>query len=270
MKAVGAAFLAIGLAVTPEIARAGESAAPFAGAYVGVNAGGAFGSSHHKTDPGCPPAAANAVFCGAAPDASAVNGTAVGGSGSGDFSSTGFTGGIQAGYNKRKDDIVFGVEADFGLMDLGKSESAAGTFPFAFLGTSYALEQTMSTDWLATLRGRLGRAVMPKLLLYVTGGVAFTDFKFTSRYSDNAVDITFPGGTGYGSESGIRAGWTLGAGGEWQLDDLWSVKAEYLYTDFGSMSFDVPTSNTPAFTQTMRVEADLRTHILRVGLNYRF
>jgi outer membrane immunogenic protein len=268
MKAVIAPVIAIGLIAMAGLARAGEPRVAFSGAYVGINAGGALGTSHYKTDPRCAPT--DGTFCNFSQPASLVNGTAVADRGRGDISSTGVTGGIQAGYNTRKDDIVFGVEADFGLLDLGASKTAAGTFPFTFLGDSYTLEQTMSTDWLGTIRGRLGTAITPRLLLYATAGVALTDFKFTSRYSDNAVGFGFPGGSGSGSESEIRAGWTFGLGGEWQVDDLWSVKVEYLYMDFGSKGLDVPTSNTPAFAQTMRVEADLDTHILRIGLNYRF
>ena len=128
----------------------------------------------------------------------------------------------------------------------------------------------MSTDWLATLRGRLGVLVAPQILLYGTAGVALTDFKFSSSYSDNAIGFGFPGGTGSGSTSGVRIGWTAGGGGERFLRGGWSVKAEYLYVDFGSVSIAVPTSNTSAFAQTMYVDADLSASLARLGLNYRF
>jgi outer membrane immunogenic protein len=127
----------------------------------------------------------------------------------------------------------------------------------------------MSTDWLATLRGRLGTLVAPQLLLYGTAGVALTDFKFSSSYSDNAIGFGFPGGTGYGSKSGMQTGWTAGGGGEWFLYGGWSVKAEYLYVNFGSERIAVPTTNTPAYGQTMHVDADLNASLARVGLNYR-
>ncbi len=65
-------------------------------------------------------------------------------------------------------------------------------------------------------------------------------------------------------------GWTIGGGGEWQLSGDWSIKAEYLYVDLGSMTVSVPTSNTAAFTQTIKVDADLTAHMARVGLNHGF
>jgi hypothetical protein len=40
--------------------------------------------------------------------------------------------------------------------------------------------------------------------------------------------------------------------------------------DSGSVAVAVSLRNTPAFTQVMQVGADLRAHIARVGLNYRF
>ncbi len=70
-----------------------------------------------------------------------------------------------------------------------------------------------------------------------TAGVALTDFSFSSSYSDNAIGPTFPGGTGSTSISTVKTGWTVGGGGEWLLDSRWSIKAEYLYLDFGSTNF---------------------------------
>jgi opacity protein-like surface antigen len=55
-----------------------------------------------------------------------------------------------------------------------------------------------------------------------------------------------------------------------RLDGRWSIKAEYLYVDFGSEKISVPITNTAAYWQTMEFDADLRAHIARAGLNYRF
>ena len=106
--------------------------------------------------------------------------------------------------------------------------------------------------------------------LYATGGIAFANVKFAASYGDNAVDPTFPGGQGAARDTSVRVGWALGAGGEWLLRNRWSIKAEYLYVDFGAENLALPVSNTPAFAQTMHVESDLNADIARVGLNYRF
>ncbi len=238
------------------------------GAYVGLNAGAAWGSSDYATDPGCL-ASTFVTFCDSS-GGSAANGTAVANSGTGELSSAGIAGGIQGGYNWQLGNFVLGGEGDFGAFDLSDSASPSGAFPVTFLGDSYSLRESMSTKWLATLRGRLGVLVAPRLLLYGTAGVALTDFKFSSSYRDNAIGFGFPGGTGSGSKSGVRAGWTAGGGAELFLPKGWSVKVEYLYVDFGSQSITVPTSNTDAFTETMHVDADLSASLARLGLNYRF
>jgi outer membrane immunogenic protein len=134
----------------------------------------------------------------------------------------------------------------------------------------YAVAQKISADWLATVRARVGVTTMPHVLLYATGGLAFSDVKFSSSYSDNAIDATFPGGSGFGAKSAIRTGWTAGTGVEWAHDRDWLIRVEYLYVDLGSMRVAVPTSNTPGFTQTMTVSSDLTAQIGRLGLNYRF
>jgi outer membrane immunogenic protein len=271
MKAIVAAAIGAALFLAPTLGHANEPRATFGGAYIGLNAGAAWGSAHYETDPGCLAPGLDAVFCNSSPDPSAVNGTAVASSGTGKLAPSGFTGGVQGGYNWKMGSTIVGGEADFAAFDLSQSATINGVFPQTFLGTAYALDESMSTDWIATIRGRLGIAVTPQLLLYATGGVAFTDFKFSSGYSDNAVDATFPGGSGSGSKSGVRAGWTLGGGGEWMLlDGRWSIKAEYLYVDFGSEKIAVPVSNTAAFRQTMEVDAALTAQIARAGLNYRF
>ena len=247
-----------------------ERPGPFSGPYVGINAGIAWGSSGYATNPGCPPLAVDATFCNAAPDPSVANGVAVAASGTGSLSATGFAGGVQTGYNWQAGTLVYGIEADISALGLGEATSTRGVFPFAFLGTQYALTEKMRPEWLATLRARLGYTVAPHVLLYATGGLAFSEFKFSSSYSDNAIDATFPGGTGFGSRSAVMSGWTAGGGVEWLLGGNWTIKAEYLYADLGSMRIAVPTSNTAAFTQTMLVDADLTVQTARVGLNYRY
>jgi outer membrane immunogenic protein len=242
----------------------------FSGAYVGLNAGAAWGQSSFSTNPNCPPAIVDATFCNAAPDPAAVNGEAVAASGSGKLSSAGFTGGVQAGYNWQRGHVVYGAEVDFGAFDLDKGATASGAFPFPFLGTAYTLTQKTSADWLATLRARMGFTVREHVLLYATGGLAFSDVRFSSSYSDNAVDATFPGGTGYGAKSAIKTGWTAGGGVEWALHGNWLMRAEYLYVDLGSLRVPVPTSNSPGFTQTMSVSSDLTAQVGRLGLNYRY
>lgn len=266
-----AAFLWIGLAAVAwaATAHADEVDARFGGLSLGIHAGAASGQSKYGTDSGCPPTA-DAVFCNSAPDPSSVNGTAVDASGTGKISSTGLTGGVQVGYNWQEGSIVYGGEADLAVLDFNESATASAAFPFPFLGTRYSVTNKTTVNWVSTLRARLGMTVTPNVLLYATGGAAFAQVKVSGSYSDNAIDATFPGGSGSGSADKFKAGWVIGAGAQWALDERWSVKAEYLYTDFGSVSTDVPVTNTPAFAQTMSVSSEVSLQFMRIGLDYRF
>ena len=113
-------------------------------------------------------------------------------------------------------------------------------------------------------------AVLPRVRAVVARYEAVVRRYPASSYSDNAVGFGFPGGAGFGSRSETRTGWTAGGGVEWLVDKNWSLRAEYLYVDLGSMQVLVPTSNTPTFTQTMQVNADLTAQVARLGLNFRF
>lgn len=102
--------------------------------------------------------------------------------------------------------------------------------------------------WLATGRGRLGYA-FDRWMPYITGGAAFGDIKLT----------TPPGG----SQTKSNLGWTLGGGVEYAFLGAWSVKAEYLYVDLGSVSCDASICGADTDVKT-------KLNIVRAGLNYRF
>jgi outer membrane immunogenic protein len=65
-------------------------------------------------------------------------------------------------------------------------------------------------------------------------------------------------------------GWTVGAGVEWKLTPVWSVKAEYLYAELGSqnntLTYTYPVGNTSTLTSTVQREKD---NIVRFGVNYK-
>ena len=206
----------------------------------------------------------------------AAGAAAVGAAGTGTISASGFTGGMQAGYNVQRNNWVYGLEADFGAFSLSGSRLFVGPLlgalttagPLTF-GTSF------STDWLATVRGRLGWLFRPDLLAYVTGGLALTELQVAWTYSDNAFGGTPPNiGTGAASASKIKGGLAVGGGFEWAWDRNWSVKAEYLYLDFGKVTATGLVTNpnfggTP-YAQGVSTTADLTAHVARVGVNRHF
>lgn len=162
----------------------------------------------------------------------------------------GFVGGGQIGYNYQINNIVLGVEGDFGYF--GVRRSASVTDGRVTVGGRW------QTNWDASVRARLGVAV-DRTLFYVTGGVAFTDL--SARAS-----LTSPVATQSISASHNRVGWTVGAGIEHAFAPNWTARAEYLYANYGSKALTFNFGGQAEVSQGIRLE----THKFRVGVNYLF
>jgi outer membrane immunogenic protein len=95
-------------------------------------------------------------------------------------------------------------------------------------------------------------------LWYVTGGGAWAEVQNDFRVFVNAVDAA-------ASANFNQSGWTIGGGVETHLGGPWTAKLEYLYLDLGSLT-DVAVQSGTTFIS----KSDIRDHIIRVGLNYKF
>jgi outer membrane immunogenic protein len=225
-----------------------DAAYNWGGWYVGGNAGGAWGRSDTSS----------AFVNGAAPIA---NQQAVAAA-SPRLAPDGFTGGGQVGYNHQVDRWLFGVEADANYFGLNQSRTATAAFPIGI--STFSTTNSVTTDWLVTLRPRVGYAV-DRTLFYATGGLALTEMKTSSGFTDS---------TGQNQTAGlakVTAGWTVGAGIEHAFTNNWSAKVEYLYTDFGKQSFSGPIFAGQTPTPGMIAhDVDLKTNTVRGGLNYHF
>lgn len=178
--------------------------------------------------------------------------------------SKGFIGGVQSGYNFQVKNFVTGVEADFNSDRHKKSVSNSQTY--TLVGT-FQFTQSIKRDWLMTVRPRAGYAVK-RALIYGTGGLAVTNLNYQMNFTDsfnakanNTINKT-------------KAGWTAGVGAEFRVSDKWSVKGEYLYTNFkatGSSNNIVdPGQNLVFVNQILNNDVKLESHNFRFGFNYRF
>jgi outer membrane immunogenic protein len=159
---------------------------------------------------------------------------------------SGVFGGGQIGYNYQISSIVFGVEGDGSGADL----SGHALCPNPTFTCSH------NTDWLASLRGRVGFTPVERALLYVTGGAAFSDV----RHSDSPVT-----GAWTGSFSQAQVGWALGGGVEYAFTDHWSAKVEYLHYSLGDETAQVGTLD-PVSPAHLTDSVDS----VKAGVNYRF
>ena len=233
-------------------------AADFKGFYVGANAGGAFGRFDVDTSPIFSPTGYFAAT--STPAITAASGQKI--------KPNGFTAGGQAGYNWQFGDVVFGLEWDFGKMNLSGSTTVTQTYPCC-APTAFTVTQTAETSWLMTARPRVG-VVFGPALFYGTAGGAVTNVKYTALFTD-----TFATAHESAAINETRPGWIAGIGGEHHLSHHLSIKGEYLWTDFGVAS--IPTSGLTVGTPPVPVTVNIFTHtvnmragLVRAGINFRF
>jgi outer membrane immunogenic protein len=232
----------------PPVAYVSAPIFTWTGFYVGGNVGAVFSNSSNITERA--PAIGGDV---------AYNGT---GFSAPIGSKTSVIGGLQAGYNFQFSSIVLGIEADIdatGYNSSGAVRNLAGVVVGA--GDTLGAKKA---NWLGTVRGRLGVAFFDRGLIYVTGGAAFSDLKYS------VVDSCAGAPCGPALASGsatVDVGYAVGGGIEYAFSPSWSVKGEYLYSSFGGKTFR--TTNVPAST-TLYSTGRTDLHQVRVGVNYHF
>ena len=169
----------------------------WAGCYLGIEGGGAFGNSRHD-----------------AVNAGALTGTTI----TGNFGVDGSLVGGTVGCNLQSGIFVFGMEDD---MSWTNTVGSAYEIP-PFNPTT--VSQT-KMNWIDTLRGRAG-ITYDRWFGYVTGGAAFA-----------GTGISVCNVFGCVGDSKNRTGWTVGAGVEYEMIDSWTLKVEYLYANFGAATY---------------------------------
>ena len=175
---------------------------------------------------------------------------------------SGVFGGGTVGYNWQAGNwgfgsgsVVLGVEADFGgagLTDNSNNGLVVGTPGFFWVKNN--------ADFYADVTGRIGYAVGPALF-YAKGGWAFLDTNFQ-------VGGITPGGLAWSTNNNNNGldGWTVGGGIEYLFAPSWSVKAEYLFFDFGRNHVDW----IDATGFDWRFDRELEVNSFKVGINYHF
>jgi outer membrane protein OmpA-like peptidoglycan-associated protein len=182
---------------------------------------------------------------------------------------TNVTGGGQAGYNWQYNNLVLGVEGD--IRGGGPSISTTlGTPSGSFVaGDNFRA----SSDYNASIRGRLGYAWGPALL-YGTAGVAFANANMRANYAARTVGgVVVPGSTA--SDSTTLIGPTYGGGVEYAVTPNISVGAEYRYTDYGHDSLNLGRVATAGAGGAVATAAGsgrigLRDNTALLKVNYRF
>jgi len=125
--------------------------------------------------------------------------------------------GAFAGYNYDLGGVVIGAEVG------GNWDFATGSVVTNPLGGT----ETFKADqnWDASLVGRIGVPVADSFLLYGLAGGSIT--QVSGAYDENPPPNDPTVSTTVG-------GWTVGAGAEYKLTDMFSVRGEYRYASYGN------------------------------------
>jgi outer membrane immunogenic protein len=182
----------------------------------------------------------------------------------------GVAGGAYAGCNYQFGSRwVIGLEGDWSATGLKGSATAANLFANGTPVGSGGVFYNDNVNWIATLRGRLGYAVRPNVLLYVTGGGAWADTSVSGLHAFNGGCPNCSATAVVGSNV---SGWVAGGGVDWApWSNHWVVRAEGLYYNLG---FDG--SNIIGLQQTNLAQTTAwsfhRSDVYegRVGISYKF
>lgn len=180
-----------------------------------------------------------------------------------DINSNGWVGGFQAGANWQRDRWVVGGELD--LSATGLKGTASGT---ATLGTATnSALQTDQFDLLASGRARAGFLPMPNLLVYGTGGLAWTRFSQMFALTESTPGSVF---ISTSTSTVSRWGWVAGFGAETKIGHSnWLGRIEYLHYDFGTSGNGSETFAGGGFSQTSAdTTGRLTADVVRAGISY--
>jgi outer membrane immunogenic protein len=208
----------------------------WSGFYLGINGGG--GSSRDCWT------------------ATSSNGVALPNVSEGCHSATGGMVGGQIGYRWQAASWVFGVEGQGDWADLkGSNPSQIALIPY---------NNQTKVDAIGLLTGQVGYA-WDNVLLYVKGGAAVTDNKYTSFFP--VGNVFAAAGVPFNAATDTRWGGTIGTGLEVSFAPNWSVGVEYDHLFMGNPNITFPASGI-AVGRTDNIGQGIDMGTVRV--NYRW
>ena len=154
---------------------------------------------------------------------------------------------LQGSYSENKSvtEVVFGAELDV------DGTSSAATYPLLTRSITDSVQENVQ----GSIRGRLG-ATFGRFMAYGTGGVAVSD-----------LENTYKSATGVYDRAGrTMLGYTVGGGVEYALVKRLALRAEYRFTDFGSLRDNLASASGGAVSVS---HVQLASRVT-LGFSYRF
>jgi len=190
-------------------------------------------------------------------------------------SSSAFSGALDLGYNWQVHNVVFGLEAGFGALALKDDSIMTGTYndaaPWAF-----RVEESVSTDWLFTVRPRIGYS-FGAWLLQANAGLGVVNRRMQASFQDWS-NGAYGDPPDYGMRlaadaSNVATALVYGLGAEYKLGEHYGVRVDYLYGDFGRSELPVTnakTSDGVAWSDPYWFRYNLVVQVLHLGCDYHF
>jgi opacity protein-like surface antigen len=196
----------------------------------------------------------------------------------GGLSGSGIFGGLTLGYNWQFGqccNYIYGIELDVG----GWRDDASKTFYIdddrggLDPNASTRIRFTSKGGFYGDITGRLGYAA-GNTLIYAKGGFAWLNNSVRAgilRENGNAYNYDWSSTTDNGN---TLAGWTVGGGLEYKWNYNWSVKAEYLYFNFGEPNvggaccYTYPGETFSRYRADFKDIGDLTANSFKLGVNY--
>lgn len=184
--------------------------------------------------------------------------------------------GLLIGYQRHyANGIIVGLETDGAWLRQEGREDTLVNSGNAWNGMTQA-SILRETQWISTARLRLGYAWGP-FMLTVTGGLAIASLTETRTQFEGVSGPTQTVARFSDTDQAHPIGWTWGVGGAWRINDAWSLRLDYLRTEFDEVRFSFPdarggvvTGGGFASVQGRSVSNDVSLQMLRLGLTYTF
>jgi outer membrane immunogenic protein len=181
--------------------------------------------------------------------------------------------GAYAGAQLQWQAIVFGVEGDIAYAN---SEMTKGGLPGAEDPTSPGRNGpdaiTVTAEWDGSVRGKLGLALSPTMLVFATGGLSWMkieasafcgiEFSLGGWCSPENVGRT-------DTRSKVLQGWTWGAGFESMLTSSLILRGEYRYAEYDTLS-DIVLDGNLRNADALAFDLDTETEMFALGLAFKF
>lgn len=168
-----------------------------------------------------------------------------------------------AGYNTvLENNMLLGLEADYEYR--GKSDSAFQK-EFGVADPTWTAATKLKDT--ASVRARIGYVFNEgKTLSYITAGYAAANIERTMSWTVPG-STTITGGPDSESHSNWQNGWTAGFGAEHFIDEKFSLKLEYRYSDFSSATISSAQVFGTGYEQRQKYQNE---QSVRVGVLYHF